>query len=191
MTDEKNNDNPEDQKEIAHLKSNPLLVAEELANELKNFDVMNNRKEVLDVLRDRFVASTMETASQKQKAEAMVIERLIEKIATEDMNPSMLLRILENVSRSNEMSISTIIGEKGSPQGKGVDVIINNNTQQGATVTGKAERVEEGDEVQHPMKDANTLLEAMNIIAKSVTDKKGLVDKSEDIIDVEPENDDD
>ena len=189
MTD--NEDNGENEEPVTP--ANPLIVAEQLAEELKGFDVMASRKEVLEILKDRFVASTMETASQKQLAESMLVEKLIEKISTENLNPNMLLRILEGISKSNEGSIESILGGKGNANpGKGIlDVTINNNPQQGgSTVNSTARRVEEGEEVQHPMKDANTLLEAMNIIAKSVTNNKNLIKRDdEDIIDVDVEDD--
>lgn len=167
-------DDKTDSKEL-----NPLQVAEVMKKDLQKVEHYETRKEVIDYLRDQFVAQRIETSSKQEKLREMTIEKILRRLEGENVPLVTLMKLLESLGKGNEADLTSILGKPG-PGGipNGVNVQINNSQP-------NSPKAEEGTPGTPSIKDVGFMLEAMKTFSTELDpeDTKNI----KDIIDVKPE----
>lgn len=104
---------------------NPLQVAEVMKKDLQKVEHYETRKEVIDYLRDQFVAQRIETSSKQEKLREMTIEKILRRLEGENVPLLTLMKLLESLGKGNEADLTSILGKPGAGP-NGVNVQINN-----------------------------------------------------------------
>lgn len=173
MSDDDNIDDKEN-KEL-----NPLQVAEIMKKDLQKVEHYETRKEVIDYLRDQFVAQRIETSSKQEKLREMTINKILTRLEGENVPLLTLMKLLESLGKGNEADITSILGKPG-PGGlpTGVNVQINNQQPDKANSN-------ESSSGTPPIKDVGFMLEAMKTFSEEL--KPEDAENIKKIIDVTPE----
>lgn len=170
-------DNDDDDDKVENKNLNPLQVAEVMKKDLQKIEHYETRKEVIDYLRDQFVAQRIETSSKQEKLRELTIEKILRRLDGENVPLMTLVKLLESLGKGNEADLTSILGKPGSGAPNGVNVQINNS--QPNSSSGEAS----GDVPK--IKDVGFMLEAMKTFSTELDPEDA--QKIKDIIEIKPE----
>jgi hypothetical protein len=116
--------------DIIPTESKALNVAAQLNTQLAELERDGNRKDIIEKLKDKFLAGRMQANSKTEQARALATIKLLEKLETDDLSIAQLLKIMEITSATTTKDSDAVqgVGTIGKALGAG-GIIINNNPQ--------------------------------------------------------------
>jgi len=190
MSDEELDKNEEEIEETSEEEevdlNNPLAIAEGLRKNLMVTDISEKKEELVEELKNLFVANRMETASLQEQVRAAALVSLMEKVKEGKMSAQQLMRVVEMTSQSGEKDLAALTG--GGKAG-----IVINNTSQTANIGQQppqgAPQLEDQSSANNPIQNTGFLLDAVASVVKKLKEPEAQ-ETAHRIIDVTPTKDD-
>lgn len=168
-----------DDKEEFH----PLKVAELMKKDLATLESYETRRDIVEYLKDQFVANRLEVSNNQEKLRNATIDALIEKVEEGKIPVRTLLQIFTETTKGGEGDLAALLGS--GKQG-GVNLQINNTPQSNTVVNTESG---DGNKAAPNIKDLGNMLEAMQTISSNIPLDQAK--EMKEIIDVTPERKDD
>lgn len=149
--------------------SNPLVVARQISSDLEKFKENRNKGELMESLRQRFIAARVESGTIAEAARARALQQLIRKM--ENMGTSQLLRtieILSSISESDALALQGI-----NPAG-GMSFHFNHNNSTVTNTQNNTVNMGEGDggSSSERVKSGSRLLEALSLASDAISGRQ-------------------
>lgn len=161
---------------------NPVEVALELKKDLEEYEETSDRKKLITALKEQFLVSRYNAASQSEKNRYVGLSILFERM--HKMSDNMLLRTIRELSEIGVLDLQSIVGPIGTKGGSLVSI------NQAFGLGGNRDNLQLGPSSStetNPIKDAGNLLEALEHIAAHFRDRPMLTIEDQSKPDVKGE----
>lgn len=160
---------------------NPLVLAERLRSQLTEKDIESGKEEIIEQIKNIFIASRMETASLQEQLRAAAITGLLEKVNTGDMTANQLLRVIETTNVGGEKDLNSLLGGKGGA--------LINIDQRGGIGGGGNNQSSGSNSEKLITKDAGKIINAITSISQKIGNDSEIIDVTPENITSKPGND--
>ena len=164
----------------AEILANPTQVILDIRNDIQKFQDGGPRKEMVEALKDQFVAARHQAAVKAEAARMLALDMLRAKLH-EIKSVSELMRVISALSQISENDLAAVCGGI-----RGTGPLLNIQQLIGM---GPAQRLvlpESGDKASNPVKEASQVLESFNLLNRYL--KKETATVIDGTVDREPES---
>ena len=147
----------------AEVLTDPMKVIFDIRKDIEKFQNGGSRKELVDALRDQFIATRHQAATKAEAVRILALNMLQTRLPNIQSN-SELLRVISTLSEISENDLAVVLG---AIPGKAPSLI---NLQQviGLDPNQRLALPEREDKTSNPIKDASQVLEAFEHLTKYI-----------------------
>jgi hypothetical protein len=146
---------------------NPVEVALELKKDLDEYEETQDRKQLVNALKDQFLLSRYNNATQSEKSRYLGLSILFERM--HKMSDNMLLKTIRELAEMGVIDLQSITGPIGGKSGSLVN--INQAFGLGGGLRDPLKLGPSSNTETNPIKDTGNLLEALEHIASHFKDR--------------------
>jgi hypothetical protein len=171
--------------------ADPSRVILDIRRDIEQFKAGGQRKELVEALRDQFIATRHQAATAVEAVKMLALEQLKSRLP-EIKSVTELLRVTAALSKMSEQDLAIILGVPfGSvPFSGDVDRPLLNFRQYQLISGGGGgnrlvipERGDDDDRSSNPIRDASHVLESHNLLSKFLQDRTRQASSSSEIVD--------
>ena len=146
----------------AEVLTDPMKVIPDIRKDIEKFQNGGPRKELVDALRDQFIATRHQAATKAEAVRILALNMLQTRLPNIQSN-SELLRVISTLSEISENDLAVVLG---AIPGKGP--LINLQQVIGLEPSQRLALPEREDKTSNPIKDASQVLEAFEHLIKYI-----------------------
>ena len=146
----------------AEVLTDPMKVILDIRKDIERFQNEGSRKELVDALRDQFIATRHQAATKAEAVRILALNMLQTRLPNIQSN-SELLRVISTLSEISENDLAVVLG---AIPGKGP--LINLQQVIGLEPSRRLALPEREDKTSNPIKDASQVIEAFEHLTRYI-----------------------
>jgi len=147
----------------AEVLTEPMKVILDIRKDIEKFQNGGSRKELVEALRDQFIATRHQAATKAEAVRILALNALQARVPSIQSN-SELLRVISTLSEISENDLAVVLG--ATIPGKAP--LINLQQVIGLEPNQRLALPERGDKTSNPIKDASQVLEAFEHLTQYI-----------------------